>query len=577
MRWRTGRQRVTRRAELAGAPHGGAGSLELAAESCGIEQWRGQALVAHPLTQSGKFAGRVCEPQRDGFILRQRVGHQLRQAQRMQQAACHPGRKCTAHAGQDRQTRHQRVGGRGVGVVRVRIEKQVGLAVTRQVVFHSRYAAGEHQAIRIHAARAGFQAQIGLRQGSARHQPQHATRHLHHQAHPCIEHRRADFVVVAERAEHEADFRQPAFGARRHLIRDRHAAVRGQVAVGQVHHLLVVELLVLRRDDMPVGQDVVVIVRAHGSGITEVVDLDRCGLEREDLGARVGGVTAEVDGDVHLQIAHLLGDLGGAHLAGVDEMVERGLHACAQAALVVHPERHGDRLEAGVVVVFEHPGHQVPDRMLTEVGRHIRHADPFVAVAFALPERARAAPGVVCGKDPGRLLVVGSAVGRRHEGQGLAGAFTGAHRVHDACAGGGEVLPVADVHAFVEQQAQSVVVVGVERDQPLEHRDRLLVLPELGQQDAAITQGSGMVGLQGQDLVEALQGFLVPEHAAQQRAAVEQHFDIVGLQGQRSIEAAQRRILVAAGLQHCPVQVEQGCELRVGPGAAPAQLRRQVD
>ena len=63
--------------------------------------------------------------------------------------------------------------------------------------------------------------------------------------------------------------------------------------------------------------------------------MDRRGTPGEDVGARVGRVAAEVDGDVDFEFAHEPGDLQGTEALNVVELVESLEHAGTDAALVV--------------------------------------------------------------------------------------------------------------------------------------------------------------------------------------------------------------------------------------------------
>ena len=104
------------------------------------------------------------------------------------------------------------------------------------------------------------------------------------QAHPDVEHRRGDLGVAVEGAKHQALLGQTAFRPGRDAVRHRAAGIEGQVAVGQAGHRLGAELLMLGRNDHAVRQDIIDEWGAHGSGIAEIVDLDRRRPPREDPG-----------------------------------------------------------------------------------------------------------------------------------------------------------------------------------------------------------------------------------------------------------------------------------------------------
>ena len=256
------------------------------------------------------------------------------------------------------------------------------------------------------------------------------------------------------------------------------------------------------------------------------------------------------------------------HHAGVDEVVEGVEHALAQAAVVVDADRDGDGLEARLVVALEDAGHQVAHRVLAQVGRHVGDADAVVLVALARPQRRVAHRVAARGEDLGALVVHGGGVGDRHHAQRLGRRLAGLDAGEYARHVGVEVRPVADVHALVADRADAVFELGVELQQPVEHRDRLERSLEFGQHDRAVGQRVQVVRVDRQRAVEALDRRHVLQLLAQQRAAVDQRLDVLGIDLERAVVAGQRSVAPAQALQHGGVGEEDRREVRVLVDAA---------
>src|SRR5262245_3037365 len=96
---------------------------------------------------------------------------QLRQSDGRQQASGDAARKGRAGARDDRQPGPQRIARGGVRVVVKRVEKQVGEAVSGEVIIR-RHAWREDKSLGRYAAAFGFTSQVAWRVGVAFKQPQ---------------------------------------------------------------------------------------------------------------------------------------------------------------------------------------------------------------------------------------------------------------------------------------------------------------------------------------------------------------------------------------------------------------------
>ena len=166
---------------------------------------------------------------------------------------------------------------------------------------------------------------------------------------------------------------RPDLLPRRPARRDHALAVVGLVA-RQPHDLLRVVDLVLGRNDDVVGDEIVVVRRAHGAGIAEPVDVHRRGPAGEHLGARILGVAVEIDQDVDAVGRDLRRRLIVGHAGDVGPVIDAGLGAGLRRVGPVDPAVIGEDLEVLAVVLLDDVGHGKADRMLAQVGRHI--ADP---------------------------------------------------------------------------------------------------------------------------------------------------------------------------------------------------------
>src|SRR5690349_741859 len=100
-----------------------------------------------------------------------------------------------------------------------------------------------------------------------------------------------------ERTIHNLVFWQPYLRARRSLHGDNALAIIGLVA-RKPEDLFGIENLVLRRNNIGIGNDIVVVRRRHRTGKAKPIDRDWRRTAREHLSPRVSRVTIQVDQNI---------------------------------------------------------------------------------------------------------------------------------------------------------------------------------------------------------------------------------------------------------------------------------------
>ena len=151
------------------------------------------------------------------------------------------------------------------------------------------------------------------------------------------------------------------------LERDRLPIVVRLIGVRHPDDALCVPASFLYRDYGAIGNDVVHEVSPGRPGITQVVHLDRCWTQREDLASAATRVALEIDEDVDTVPSNTPGGRVERFVADVDEAIERGHEPAPTLAAVVGTERVGDDLEAAAVVTLEQPGGEMRGGMVVEV------------------------------------------------------------------------------------------------------------------------------------------------------------------------------------------------------------------
>ena len=160
------------------------------------------------------------------------------------------------------------------------VEEQVGERIAREM-FGIADLSAQMMRSRRHAARGRIFDETGIAVVGRLQHPQHAARRRrrgsssHRSNMRCV-----SFCVALNAAEDEGVVGQAEIGARRRSSRDDAQPVVRLVA-GQAQHLFGIENLVALGDDRRVGDQIMMVGRAHRRGIAEPVDLHGRRPERE--------------------------------------------------------------------------------------------------------------------------------------------------------------------------------------------------------------------------------------------------------------------------------------------------------
>ena len=428
-------------------------------------------------------------------------------------------------------------------------------------------------------------------------QPQHAAGNGGEEPHPRLEDLGRDLVVVVEAAEHECSLGQPQRRPRGRAFGDRARRRVRLVAVGQERDALAVERLVPGADDGGIGDEVVDVGCAHRSRIAEVVDLDGRGPAREDARAAAGGEPLKVDGDVGPEIAQPAGD----RVVGMHGDVEEPLHGALDppAPGVRRGGAVGNRgdLEARAVVPLEDLREEVRGRVVLEVGRQVRHAQPVIR-----PPRhgswLRQGRKAVLHEGLRALQAVGEGRGCGDERERVGRRLAGAHALEGRRDRAVEPLPGAETHAQVQAVAVGRGQVGIDRDRlgagvagfleaphlreddareevpsrtvrlppepGLAFPQRLVEAGEPQQDRGPVEPGARVPGVDREGPLDAGERVVEPLRPDERDAAVVQRVDAGGIQRRRVVEGRDRLVEAPEGHQRHAARV-------VGAGAVAVQ------
>ena len=124
---------------------------------------------------------------------------------------------------------------------------------------------------------------------------------------------------------------------------------------------------VVRRDRDAVGDNVVDVVSTHRTEVPDISNLNWRSSQRENAGAGMLGVAAEIDSDVDPLCARQRCHRMVGHDPHVDELVETGRDPRRHRVPGVRAERETDGVEARTIVILEQADHQLRYRMLPEI------------------------------------------------------------------------------------------------------------------------------------------------------------------------------------------------------------------
>jgi hypothetical protein len=125
---------VGRHARLFACMDPSVGRFEVRRKELRVEQRRPRSIARKPLPDVPEPAGIVGHRNGQIFVLRRSLRNELGQVDCAQQARSHAAWKRIADASQYRQTRPQRIGRRGMGIIGQHIQEQVRQALPRQMV-----------------------------------------------------------------------------------------------------------------------------------------------------------------------------------------------------------------------------------------------------------------------------------------------------------------------------------------------------------------------------------------------------------------------------------------------------------
>ena len=97
--------------------------------------------------------------------------------------------------------------------------------------------------------------------------PEHTPLHCSQNPHPAVKGRRSDFVVVVETAEHKSRFRQAPYLPAKNLLGNAAFCVVHLIAVGKIGYFFRVVRLTAFGYKRLISNQIIDILRTHGTGI----------------------------------------------------------------------------------------------------------------------------------------------------------------------------------------------------------------------------------------------------------------------------------------------------------------------
>ncbi len=482
-------------------PDGKEGPLQVPDEPGRIEQRANLPIFGQFRTDGPQFIGMGRQPHR-GFLVGLRVrGRQFGQTRRRQQPGRHPGGEMAALHRHRRHAGAKNVAGGGVAVDRKRVQRQIGQLLPGQMLGLAD-PFGENEPIRVQTPVFRRPAKVGLGRRVAPKQPQNGAGNPAENGGPAVEQGGRDLVALVEGAEDEPGFGKAGRGPVRRRSHGAEGLV-GLIGVGQVDRPLGEERGVFRRQDDPVGENVVHEGGAGGSGIAQKGDLDRRGPKGENLQPAVEGVAHQVHQNVHPVRPDGPGRVGVAQVPDVEKAIRVPLDPAAVGAAVVGSVGIDVDPETVPVVGPEKPLHQVAHRMVLEIVGEV--ADHDGAVLFGRPmgkgrhhprrdllDSGRVHSGH--GQVPGRIFVAGQVLERAFPGNGAfpealvgSGVQPGKEPVHFG--------PFAGILQLVDQGRQGLSVFGPIFQNPPKFGDGLRRQPLSLQRVPQVEPGFGVVGI----------------------------------------------------------------------------------
>ncbi len=250
------------------------------------------------------------------------------------------------------------------------IECQIGESCARHV-FRFRDATRKDEAVFRNTTCGGFAAQVVLGEGVILQEPQNTAVDVPHDRAPGVKDVGRNFESLVEGAVDDRVFRQVMIGAARFGLRDRLRVVGNQIAMRQICGGFAVIVRAVDRRHCPVGEHIVYVVGAVGTGKADIGDLDRCGTKRHDFEAVSSNLATQIDENVDPVVDNSLCGRFVADLAQVHEVIGRCQDSLAKSAFIVVAVGIGGDLEARPVVMIEKTGDEMPDCVIAEIRRKV--------------------------------------------------------------------------------------------------------------------------------------------------------------------------------------------------------------
>ncbi len=191
--------------------------------------------------------------------------------------------------------------------------------------------------------------------------------------------------------------RQPLRHAVNRISHQRAAGVVGLVAAWEVDNLFGIPGTVSRGNNRCISEDVVVITRRHGTGVTEVVYLHGRASRCEKPGTGVAGIALEVHGDINAPLSRKRRHLQVGHVVDINETVERPGNSLAHGVRGDGAKPEAIALETRRIVRLQRLQQQVRGGVFAKIRGVVTHAyAPIRSRRRKLTQRGRARVARLC-------------------------------------------------------------------------------------------------------------------------------------------------------------------------------------
>src|ERR1700680_123770 len=178
--------------------------------------------------------------------------------------------------------------------------------------------------------------------------------------------------------------------------------------------------------------------------------------------------------------------------------------------------------------MFEYARDQESHGMRSEIAREIRHANPFMAVSFSLPQRICSRRAFARGPDSGALVLID---GRPRNRDVLARSYNrlaGLQRLYNLGSVLSEPVPIVTLKRIEGHTPPHIRRIGIDGQQLLILGTRVLKAVQIKQQIRATAQGWNAAWMDRQTSVVADQGVVQTYERRKGLAALMPAFGIRG-------------------------------------------------